>query len=49
MPFFAGVKGLMHDLEVFRRTLNDLYRLLEDHLNEPTKILAGKGDIGFND
>jgi hypothetical protein len=49
MHFFAGVEGSVHDLEVFRRTLNDLYRLLEDHLNEPTKILAGKGYIGFND
>jgi hypothetical protein len=49
MHFFAGVEGPVHDLEVFRRTLNDLYRLLEDHPNEPTKILADKGYIGFND
>jgi hypothetical protein len=49
MHFFAGVEGSVHDLEVFRRTLNDLYRLLEDHPNESTKILAHKGDIGFND
>jgi hypothetical protein len=43
------VEGSVHDLEVFRRTLNDLYRLLEDHSNEPTKIFADKGYIGFND
>jgi hypothetical protein len=49
MYFFAGVEGSVHDFEVFRRTLNDLYRLLEDHPNEPTKILADKGYIGFND
>jgi hypothetical protein len=47
MHFFAGVEGSVHDLEVFRRTLNDLYRLLEDHPNELTKILADKGYIGF--
>jgi hypothetical protein len=39
---------MVHDLKVFRRTLNDLYRLLEDRPNEPTKILADKGSIGFN-
>jgi hypothetical protein len=49
MHFFAGVEGSVHDLEVFRRTLNNLYRLLEDHPNEPTKIRADKGYIGFND
>jgi hypothetical protein len=49
MYFFAGVEGSVHDLEVFRRILNDLYRLLEDHPNEPTEILADKGYIGFND
>jgi hypothetical protein len=49
MHFFAGVEGSVHDLEVFRRTLNDPYRLLEDHSNEPTKILADKGYISFND
>jgi hypothetical protein len=49
MHFFAGVEGSLHDLEVFRRTLNDLYRLLEGHPNEPTNILADKGYIGFND
>jgi hypothetical protein len=49
MHFFAGVEGSVHDLEVFRKTLNDLCRLLEDHPNEPTKILANKGYIGFND
>jgi hypothetical protein len=49
MHFFAGVEGSVHDLEVFRRTINNLYRLLEDHPNEPTKIFADKGYIGFND
>jgi hypothetical protein len=49
MHFFAGLDGSVHDLDVFRRTLNDLYRLLEDHPNEPTKILADKGYIDFND
>jgi hypothetical protein len=49
MHFFARVEGSVHDLDVFRRTLNDLYRLLEDHPNEPTKILVDKGYIGFND
>jgi hypothetical protein len=39
----------VHNLEVFRRTLNDLYRRLEYHPNQPTKILADKGYIGFND
>jgi hypothetical protein len=43
------VKRSVHDLEVFRRALNDLYRLPEGHPNEPTKILADKGYIGFND
>jgi hypothetical protein len=47
MRFFAGVEVSVHDLEVFRRTLNDLYRLLKDHPNEPTKILADKGCVGF--
>jgi hypothetical protein len=49
MHFFAGVEGSVHDLQVFRRTFNDLCRLLEDHPNEPTKILADRGYIGFND
>jgi hypothetical protein len=43
------VEDSVHDLEIFRRILNNLYRLLEDHPNEPTKILADKGYIGFND
>jgi hypothetical protein len=42
------VEGPVHDREVFRKTLNDLYRLLEDYPSEPTKILADKGYIGFN-
>jgi hypothetical protein len=48
MHFFAGGERSVHNLEVFRRTLNHLYKLLEDHPNEPTKILADKGYIGFN-
>jgi hypothetical protein len=48
MYYFADVEGPVHDLEIFRRTLNDVYPLLEDR-SKPTKILTDKGYIGFND
>jgi hypothetical protein len=49
MHFFAGVERSVHDFEIFTRTLNGLYRLLEDNPYEPTKVLADKGYIDFND
>jgi hypothetical protein len=45
----AGVPGSVHDLALFRSTVTELEDLVASKLNEPTKILADKGYIGFTD
>jgi hypothetical protein len=45
----AGVPGSVHDLVRFRSTLTELEELVASKPNEPMKILADKGYIGFTD
>jgi hypothetical protein len=45
----AGVSGSVHDLALFRSTVTELEELVASKRNEPTKILADKGYIGFTD
>jgi hypothetical protein len=43
----AGVPGSVHDLAPFRSTVSELEELMARKPNEPTKIHADKGYIGF--
>jgi hypothetical protein len=45
----AGVPGSVHDLALFRSIVTELEELVASKPNEPTKILADKGYIGFID
>jgi hypothetical protein len=45
----ADVPGSVHDLALFRSTVTELEELVTSKPNEPTKILADKGYIGFTD
>jgi hypothetical protein len=45
----AGVSGSVHDLAPFRSTVTELEELVASKPNEPTKLLADKGCIGFTD
>jgi hypothetical protein len=45
----AGGLGSVHDLALFRSTVTELEELVASKPNEPTKLLADKGYIGFTD
>jgi hypothetical protein len=45
----AGVPGSVYDLALFRSTVTELEELVVSKPNEPIKIFADKGYIGFTD